>query len=143
MRWTWFFLRILLGGLFLFACFDKIRHPELFARALFNYRLLPSEAVNLLAIVLPWVEALAGTFLIFGWFEWASLTLINCMLAAFMGAISISLARGLDISCGCFTLDPNAEKMNWLTLLRDSAMLIPGLLSYFLLLRLKRPPIFE
>jgi hypothetical protein len=78
-----------------------------------------------------------------GIFEWASLTLINGLMVVFMTAIAISLGRGLNISCGCFTSDPDVGKMNWFTFFRDASILIPGLVSYLFLFRLRRPPIFR
>ena len=60
-----------------------------------------------------------------------------------MGALAASLIRGLDINCGCFSTGPNAEKVSWFTLFRDSLVLIPGLFAYFLLLRLRRPPFYN
>ena len=79
------------------------------------------------------MEATVGICLIAGIYEWVSVTLYNGLMLNFIAAIVISLARGLNISCGCFTSDPNAEKMTWLTLL------IPGMAAYPLLLYLKRP----
>ncbi|MDH3851011.1 MAG: hypothetical protein OEV09_08130, partial [Deltaproteobacteria bacterium] len=34
-------LRIVLGWVFIYASLDKIRHPDLFAEAVYNYQLLP------------------------------------------------------------------------------------------------------
>ncbi len=143
MEWLWRLLRIILGCLFIYASADKIMNPDQFAYAISNYKLLPNELVNFFALLLPWMEAVVGIFLIEGIFEWMSLTLYNGFMLIFMAAIAISLARGLNITCGCFTSDPNAEKMTWLTLLRDSSMLILGLAAYPLLFRLKRPPFFK
>jgi hypothetical protein len=47
-------LRIVLGCVFIYASLDKIRHPDLFAEAVYNYQLLPEVAINLWAIWLPW-----------------------------------------------------------------------------------------
>jgi len=134
---------MILGAVFIYASVEKIIYPEQFAHAIFNYKLLPGEWVNLVALLLPWAEAVIGIFLIFGFFEWVSLTLFNFLMLIFITAIAISLARGLNISCGCFTSDPNAEKMTWLTLMRDASIIIPGLTGYLLLLYLRRPPFFK
>ncbi|MGB6376886.1 MAG: MauE/DoxX family redox-associated membrane protein, partial [Syntrophobacteria bacterium] len=45
-------LRMVLGCVFIYASLDKIRHPDLFAEAVYNYQLLPEVAVNLVAICL-------------------------------------------------------------------------------------------
>jgi uncharacterized membrane protein YphA (DoxX/SURF4 family) len=140
MVWLWRVLRVILGSVFICASVEKIIHPEQFAYAISNYKLLPVELVNFFALLIPWLEAVVGIFLIVGLFEWVSLTLYNGMMIMFMIAIVISLSRGLNISCGCFSSDPNADKMTWLTLFRDSLLLLPGLGSYLLLRRLSRPP---
>lgn len=133
MKWLWRILRTILGLVFIYASADKILYPAQFADALSNYKLLPRELVNFSALLLPWVEATTGIFLIFGLFEWVSLSIYNALMIVFMAAIAISLARGLNITCGCFTSDPNADKMTWLTLLRDSGLLVLGLAAYPLL----------
>jgi len=142
-EWLWRLVRLVLGGIFIYASIDKILHPAQFAQAIVNYKILPRVMVNFFAITLPWVELIGGTFLIVGIFEWASVTLYNGLMIVFMVAIATSLARGLNITCGCFTVDPDVGKMNWFTFLRDLSMLIPGLAAYPLLFRLRRPPIFK
>ena len=139
----WIILRITLGVIFIYASVDKIMYPEQFADALFNYRILPRDLINFVALLMPWVEAVTGIFLIFGIFEWVSLTVFTGLMFIFMAAIASSLARGLSIGCGCFTSDPNAEKMTWFTMLRDSYILILALAGYWLLYLLKPPPFFK
>ena len=143
MEWLWRLLRLVLGGIFIYASIDKILHPAQFAESFLNYKILPRQMVNLFALTLPWVEVIAGIFLIAGIFEWASLTLYNGLMIVFMTAIATALMRGLNIDCGCFTSDPDVGKMNWFTFLRDLTMLVPGVGAYFLLFRLRRPPIFK
>ena len=143
MIWAWRLLRLLLGAVFIYASIDKILHPAQFAQGILNYRILPRTMVNLVALTVPWVEAVVGIFLVMGIFEWVSLTVYNGMMVAFMILIATSLLRGLNISCGCFTTDPDAGKMTWFTFLRDASFLIPGLVSYLLLFRLRRPPFFK
>ncbi len=136
----WIIIRIILGVTFIYASIDKILNPEHFAYAISNYKLLPKVLVNLCALILPWLELTLGVFLIFGFYEWASLTLFNILMLIFITAISISLIRGLNIACGCFTSDPNAEKMTWMTFSRDSILFLLGLAAYLLLYRLNPPP---
>ena len=45
------------------------------------------------------------------------------LLAVFTAAISINLLRGIDISCGCFTLDPDAGPIGWWEVVRDIGFL--------------------
>ncbi|MFC1890226.1 MauE/DoxX family redox-associated membrane protein [Thermodesulfobacteriota bacterium] len=94
--------RLALGGIFLYASLDKIAHPDQFAAAVANYRLLPGILVNLFAIFLPWAEFICGLLLVAGLFSSGSLAVILGMLCVFIVAVGINMARGLDISCGCF-----------------------------------------
>jgi uncharacterized membrane protein YphA (DoxX/SURF4 family) len=121
-------LRIVLGCVFIYASLDKIRHPDLFAEAVYNYQLLPEIAVNLVAISLPWLELFSGTLLVLGlWLE-ASILILSCLMVVFIGALGINLARGLDVHCGCF-ITQSTDPITILTLFRDSLFL---LLAFYL-----------
>ena len=115
-------LRLVLGGAFIVAGALKILQPATFAADIENYRLLQHEAINLLAITLPWIEVIAGLLLVLGIWKRASALLIAVMLIVFLIAIGQALARGLDIRCGCFgTVE--ARKVGVLALGEDTAML--------------------
>ena len=105
--------RLLLGGTFLYASLDKIADPSAFARAIANYRLLPSGSEGFLAAVLPWVEALAGGLLLLGLMTAGASLVVAALSATFAAAIASALWRGLDVSCGCFTLQPGAATAGW------------------------------
>ena len=122
-------VRLILGCVFLYASLDKILHPAAFAKAIYNYQILPDALINLTAIILPWLEVLLGIFLILGgWFPGA-IFLTNFLLAVFFGALVFNLARGLDIYCGCFSTSQEAgsgESMVWYVI-RDGIFLIMAL----------------
>jgi uncharacterized membrane protein YphA (DoxX/SURF4 family) len=120
---TAFVLRIVLGCVFIYASLDKIRHPDLFSEAVYNYQLLPEVAINLWAIWLPWLELLSGVLLILGLWVQGSVLVISGLLLVFLGALGINLARGLDIHCGCFTTQ-SAHTMTVLDLFRDALFLL-------------------
>lgn len=112
-------LRVALGAVFIVASLDKIQNPEAFATTIANYRVLPYTFINGIAIVLPWLEVITGTFLILGVWTRAGTIIILGLLLVFSVAISQALARGLDISCGCFSTNPVAERMSLWTLIWD------------------------
>jgi len=116
--------RIALGVVFVFASYDKILHPEAFAEAVFNYQLLPDFLINLTAIVLPWVELMLGLFLLIGIWIPGAAALSTLLLTTFMAAILFNFARGLDISCGCFSTSPSEGSMAIWTILRDVVFLL-------------------
>ena len=115
-------LRLVVGGVFIAAGVLKVLQPATFAADIGNYRLLPHEAINLLAITLPWIEVVAGLLLVLGAWRRASASMIAVMLIVFLLAIGQALARGLDVRCGCFgTVE--ARKVGLLALGQDTALL--------------------
>jgi putative oxidoreductase len=120
-------VRLALGFLFVFAGVEKIVQPEDFAQAITNYHLLPIITVNVFAILVPWIELVAGIFLMLGLFTRGSSLLLVFLLFLFTVAAAISIARGLDISCGCFGT-ASARKVGWGTLGEDFIMLGGSLL---------------
>jgi len=86
--------RLILGAIFIYASIDKVLHPEAFAKAVFNYQILPHAFINATAIVLPWLELILGVFLIVGLFREGSVGLVTLLLLVFLGAMAFNLARG-------------------------------------------------
>ena len=112
-----------MGGLFLYAGILKITDPSAFAHAIYKYQILPDFFVNLTAILLPWLEAITGGFLVAGiWVTGAALT-ANLMLYVFATAIITTILRGLNIDCGCFVNTGN-EIINPATIAREIAFLV-------------------
>jgi len=111
---------------------DKIAHPDQFALAVYNYRILPDALVNAVALILPWVELLTGASLVLGFFELPALFIINGLMVTFVAAVSFNLGRGMNINCGCFSTDPLARADLTFVLLRDLALLTLGFLALIL-----------
>jgi len=130
-RSPWLSIRaqLALGVIFVAAAIPKIADPPSFAHMVYNYRLLPGPAINGLSIVLPWIEMLAGLALIVGFWKRTAAGLTAVLLLLFIGALSVNLARGNPVNCGCFDIKakdkPRAEQlaeMRW-TILRDVGFL--------------------
>lgn len=120
-------LRIVLGLIFLWASWQKIIYPDKFADIMDAYHILPSATVNFVALVLPWVEALCGIFLISGYLTRGSILLVDMLMLIFIVAFISSIYRGLDVSCGCFSLSTAATDRVYLNLIRDVLILLVGL----------------
>ena len=116
-RYLVLLLRLYIGGIFVYASMHKISYPGEFAENIAGYQIVPFWAVNLMAVVMPWVELLCGLLLIVGIRVKSNIALIAGMLVLFIVAISIGLMRGAPIGCGCFHSVEDA--MSWTTLLRD------------------------
>jgi uncharacterized membrane protein YphA (DoxX/SURF4 family) len=120
-------IRIVLGLVFIFAAIFKASEPELFARSIANYKLLPIFLVNIFAIILPWIELCAGLLLMFGVSVRENSVILSGLLSVFIIAIIISLMRGLDIECGCFgTVD--GAKVGVQKILENVGLLLAGLI---------------
>ncbi|MCF8126579.1 MAG: DoxX family protein [Desulfotignum sp.] len=118
------FTRLVMGCVFIYASVDKIIHPDLFAEAVYNYQVLPGYLVNLTALILPWLELTLGTCLLINRRMAGASALAAMLMALFVGMIIFNLARGLDISCGCFSAAPDDDPITVLTLARDVCFLI-------------------
>jgi uncharacterized membrane protein YphA (DoxX/SURF4 family) len=123
--------RLILGVTFLYASLDKIAHPEQFAKIVYNYKILPSFLINAFAVSLPWVEFLAGFFLILGIFTESASLLISFLLVIFLIAISTNVLRGVNLNCGCFSTNPAGKKEGISLLFRDFLFLFMGLIVLF------------
>ena len=115
--------RFILGGVFVYASFDKILHPAAFAEAVYNYQILPDGLINLMTIILPCLELVLGIFLIINFWMPGTVVMINLFLMTFIGALLFNMARGLNINCGCFSTTAVESSMNILTVLRDTSFL--------------------
>ncbi len=118
-------LRVVLGALFVWASWEKILYPARLAEDVANYAILPPLLVNLWSLFLPWLEMIGGLFLILGFLTRSSSLVLSATLMSFIIAISINIARGTQIDCGCFG---PGEELGWSTLLRDLLMLAMGVL---------------
>jgi uncharacterized membrane protein YphA (DoxX/SURF4 family) len=122
-----FALRLLLGFVFIYAAVFKATDPAGFSQSIANYKLLPDFTVNMLSIVLPWIELSAGLFLIFGLSVKENSVIVSSLLIIFIIAIGISLIRGLDISCGCFGTQ-DGTKVGFTKLAENLGLLIAALI---------------
>ncbi len=118
----------LVGLMFVLASLHKIASPLQFAGIVDNYQLLPALFVNLVAIVLPWVELLCGIFLLIGIARNGSALVLAGLTLVFIVAISFNIARGLDFDCGCFG---SGHTPPWRLLLRDIGLLFCCLPALF------------
>ena len=116
-RYIALILRLYIGGLFIYASMYKINYTGEFAETIAGYQIVPYWAVNISAVVLPWVELISGVLLVAGIRARSSAVIIGLLLIMFAIAMFINLMRGAPISCGCF--DAIGTKISWWTLARD------------------------
>jgi uncharacterized membrane protein YphA (DoxX/SURF4 family) len=101
--------RLVLGATFIYASYNKILAPAVFAKIIYGYDLFPAMLINLVAIVLPFVELFAGMALIFGFYPRSAALIVNVMLLAFIISLSINVIRGHEFDCGCFAIGADSQ----------------------------------
>ncbi len=102
-EWLRLLLRLGFGAFFIWSGMAKLKDPIEFADAVRNFELVRDPVAPGLALLIPWVEVIAGVFTMAGAVAWrgGAVVLVGS-LAVFNLALGIAWARGLDISCGCF-----------------------------------------
>jgi uncharacterized membrane protein YphA (DoxX/SURF4 family) len=121
--------RLALGGLFVYAGVVKVFDPLDFAQDIRNYRLVGQSLSFMAALVLPWLEILAGVALAAGIWKRASALIISGLLVFFIALTLVTIARGLDVECGCF--GALSRKSGFGVILEDLGMLFMGLVLLF------------
>ena len=119
-------LRLLLGGVFLYAAWTKLRaSPLIFAMSVDSYQLLPEWGVLAVAYSLPWLELLIGVLLLAGlWLRYVAAS-ASAILVMFFALMLRSYVQGQGIDCGCFGV---GEAISPKTLLRDGSLLAAAVL---------------
>lgn len=90
------------GVVFIIAGLAKIGDMAAFATQVHNYRLAPVALENLIAMILPWIEVVAGVSLITGVRRRPAAWICAGLMIFFTIGVAQAAARGLNFECGCF-----------------------------------------
>lgn len=112
--------RVLLGAVFLYAAYTKLRQPwQIFAMSINSYNLLPEWAVIFVARTLPAFELLLGVLLLLGYQLRYVAAASSALLLFFLAVMVRSYFKGQGIDCGCFGV---GEALSVKTLARDALL---------------------
>lgn len=115
-------VRLGVGGLFLYAGALKLSDPLSFAIQMEKYGLLPASWLEPAAWLLPSGEILAGLATMLGLRGGSEAT--GLLLLLFLGVLGYAWWSGLDVPCGCFSLEDEADRHGiQLAILRDLLLL--------------------
>jgi uncharacterized membrane protein YphA (DoxX/SURF4 family) len=117
-------VRLTVGGMFVYASLYKILDPGSFARSIWFYHMVPGTLINLMAIILPWIELLCGLALVFGVLYRGAVLWANLMTVIFLFALGSAIMRGLSIDCGCFKAGAQATEAAWDSFYFDLGLLV-------------------
>ena len=130
--WIELAARWVLGATFIYASYSKILAPAAFAKLIYGYDLFPAALINLLAIILPFVELIAGMALIFGFYPRSAVLIVNVLLLAFIVSLSINIIRGHEFDCGCFAINADGQStFSGPLLIRDVIYFALGIYVFF------------
>lgn len=114
--------RIVVGLVFVFFSLDKIADPASFAKQIVNYQMFPLFSINLIALILPWIELILGFMLLAGVKLKTSSLFTAVLLVMFMIAVGAAMVRGLDINCGCS--GPHSQRVGFPKLAENTGLVL-------------------
>ena len=120
-------LRLGFGAMFLYSAWGKIQDPGMFQTMVANYRMLPDCTTAIFAVTMSMAELLVGAMFLFSKWTREAAFATAVMIAMFIVALAQAQARGLDISCGCFSESEKAPHELLVALVRDFALLVPAI----------------
>ena len=96
--------RVAVGALFILSGFLKLMQPyQNFLYVIQTYQALPAPLDTVMARVFPWLEYLAGIYVLLGLWTRPAMAILWALNTAFIGGLWSALLRGLPIhDCGCF-----------------------------------------
>ena len=120
----------IIGVMFIVAGGVKIVEPAAFAENVYNYQAVPDAFVNPIAVFLPWLEVVIGVcMLVAPRYRLASSWIAQLLLLFFTALIVVTVMRGIDISCGCFKVGPEAGKVGWTKVAQNVGWIVVSLIS--------------
>ncbi len=109
--------RLILSAAFILAALPKIQDPAAFAISVEGYHVVTANLAMWIALVLPWLELVAGFGLLIPQIRRGSNLIIALLLVVFIVLHASAWARGLDINCGCFNAHESEKTPGYLWLI--------------------------
>lgn len=126
-------LRVALGGMFVFAAYNKIPAIQSFAEAIKGFGVIDADARPWLiiagAFVIPWFELIAGLMLILGLRARSAALGFVLLLLVFIAGLLHVIFGDIDADCSCFgdsTLICKDPSVGWCQVIRNTVLLIPA-----------------
>ena len=103
--------RLIVAAVLIYAAVQKVWMPLEFARLIREYHILPDQILNMVAVVLPWLEIVCGLCFLSGLWLMGAAALLSGLNTVFIFAIAyrawlIMSSTGIDFfdlsfDCGC------------------------------------------
>ena len=134
-EWVGLLLRLVVGGVWVFAAALKLPDPAQSVSAVRAYQLLPGSLVTPVGQLLPVIEVVVGVMLVLGLLTRGAAVVSSVLFVAFIIGIASVWARGINIDCGCFGgggADPDAASQYPWEIARDIGLLAASLFLVWL-----------
>lgn len=122
--------RLVLAWVFIDSGWEKLYQLDTFYISAQNYKILPPLLTYFYAACVPWLEILAGVYLLLGLFRRFASALTGALLVSFLIAIAVVLIRGDAIDCGCY-VGGHSEPVTWELFARDALFLMMCVYLFF------------
>jgi uncharacterized membrane protein YphA (DoxX/SURF4 family) len=120
--------RLFVGTYFILAAVTKIADPTDFAGQIENYTIMPNIGINIMALILPWLEVITAIMLIIGTQVKSASRLMIAMIVMFNIAILYAFFNGINIDCGCGLAE---EKVGYGKVIKNLGLVVLLLQVYF------------
>ena len=120
-EWT---LRLVIGGLFIYAGWAKRAQGIDFADSIAEFRILPAALIVPFMLSIVPFEIAAGAMVLTGFGKRVGALGLLFMTAMYSVALTSALVRGITVNCGCFGTSVVGASV-WLDLGRD-VLIIAG-----------------
>lgn len=94
--------RLIVGGILVWSGSAHLANPYYFLSTVYQYELTSAPIGALIAAFLPFLELLLAVCLLGSICPRPAWLITSLLLLSFVGVQGSALARGLQISCGCF-----------------------------------------
>lgn len=123
-------VQIAVGLVFLRSALGKLRHPQWFLRGVEDYRVIPARLVPYAGAFLIVAEVVIALSHLSGWFLVVIVPASIALLALLGAIVTITIRRGLAVSCLCFGAGEEQEVVSMRTTGRLGVLLCAELLLW-------------
>lgn len=127
--WTVLLTGPFIGMVLLLAGVVKLGNRREFSRTIQNYKLVSPHTAGIMAVALPELEIIVGSFLLIRFSVVFAGTVACVLFVSFATAVGINLVRGRRrFACGCF--GPSEDKpLGWSHVVQNVSLAFVSLLS--------------
>lgn len=133
-------ISLIMAAMWFLAAMHKILYPFQFYRSILDYRLIGGNPAVWLAFWFPFFEVFTGIGILIRRTRHESLMISAILLTGFLLLLIITVLRGMEIGCGCFSF--STEESLEMAIVRDLIFLTINsiaIICSFRLIKMEKP----